>query len=146
MHPDDVRGLLIRYCQNPASIENALAEADAEAGFDSDFERDVYRRVVARGYRVKTQYRVGRCRIDQVIEGQRARLAVELDGDAYHGPDHFEADRQRQMILERLGWTFHRVRGSAYYRDPDEALSSLWEHLESLGIRPAACGTLATPS
>jgi very-short-patch-repair endonuclease len=83
---------------------------------------------------------VGRYRIDQVIEGAgagRRRLALELDGDAYHGPDRFEADRNRQAILERLGWTFHRIRGSAYYRDPDEALGSLWERLEALGIRPA---------
>jgi hypothetical protein len=40
------------------------------------------------------------------------------------------------MILERLGWTFHRIRGSAYYRDPDGALGGLWERLESLEIEP----------
>jgi very-short-patch-repair endonuclease len=134
LHPDDVRGLLIRHCQSPSRV-SASVDA-AAASFDSDFERDVYRQIVARGYRVKTQYKVGRYRIDQVISGDRARLAVELDGDAYHGPDRFEADRNRQAILERLGWTFHRIRGSAYYRNPEEALSSLWEHLEALGIRP----------
>lgn len=135
LHPDDVRGLLIRYCQNPARVSQAVAEA--EASFDSDFERDVYRQVVARGYVVKTQYRVGRYRIDLVVEGKRGRLAVELDGDAYHGPDRADADQRRQMILERLGWTFHRIRGSAYYRDPDGALSGLWDRLESLEIEPA---------
>jgi superfamily I DNA and/or RNA helicase len=51
LHPDDVRGLLIRHCQAPTGI----AEAEAAASFDSDFERDVYRKVVARGYRVRTQ-------------------------------------------------------------------------------------------
>jgi len=149
LHPDDVRGQLIRYCQNPSLVASAVA-AD-EARFDSDFEESVYRRIGARGYRVKTQYRVGRYRIDQVIEGNGAggrRLAVELDGDGYHGPDRFEADRQRQAILERLGWTFHRIRGSAYYRNPDSALSSLWERLEALGIRPAGedTGTPGAPS
>ena len=134
LHPDDVRNHFIRHCQNPGRVDQATAEA--EATFDSDFERDVFRRVVARGYRVKTQYRVGRYRIDLVIEGRRGRLAVELDGDAYHGPDRWDADRQRQAILERLGWTFHRIRGSAYYRDPDAALTSLWGRLESLGIQP----------
>ena len=143
LHPDDVRGLLIRHCQNPAKVGQATTEA--EASFDSDFERDVYRRVVARGYRVKTQYRVGRYRIDLVIEGLRGRLALELDGDAYHGPDRWEADRQRQAILERLGWTFHRIRGSAFYRDPHEAMSSLWERLDSLGIRPADADPVPAP-
>jgi very-short-patch-repair endonuclease len=135
LHPDDVRSRFIRYCQNPARVDDATSQA--EDRFDSDFERDVYRQLVARGYRVKAQYRVGRFRIDLVVEGQHGRLAVELDGDAYHGPDRWEADRSRQAILERLGWTFHRIRGSAYYRDPDSALSSLWERLESLEIRPS---------
>ena len=105
--------------------------------FDSDFERDVYRHLIARGYRVKVQHQVGRFRIDLVVEGRRGRLAVELDGDAYHGPDRWEADRNRQAILERLGWTFHRIRGSAYYRDPDAALTSLWDRLDTLGIQPS---------
>jgi very-short-patch-repair endonuclease len=136
LHPDDVRNQFIRHCQDPVLVDQATAEADAS--FDSDFERDVFRRITARGYRVKAQHRVGRFRIDLVVEGRRSRLAVELDGDAYHGPDRWEADRQRQAILERLGWTFHRVRGSAYYRDPDGALSGLWDHLESLEILPTS--------
>ncbi len=125
LHPDDVQNQFIRHCQNPGRVDQATAEA--EAAFDSDFERDVVRRIAARGYRVKTQHRVGRFHIDLVIEGRRGRLAVELDGDAYHGPDRWEADRQRQAILERLGWTFHRIRGSAFYRDPNAALSGLWD-------------------
>ena len=135
LHPDDVRGRFIRYCQNPVRVDDATSEV--EGHFDSDFERDVYRQLVMRGYRVKVQHRVGRFRIDLVIEGRRARLAVELDGDAYHGPDRWEADRNRQAILERLGWTFHRIRGSAYYRDPDAALAGLWDRLDTLGILPA---------
>jgi very-short-patch-repair endonuclease len=140
LHPDDVRAHLIRYCQNPARVNQAVAAASAT--FDSDFERDAYREIVARGYQVKTQYRVGRYRIDLVVEGQRRRLAVELDGDAYHGPDRAEADRQRQAILERLGWTFHRIRGSAYYRDPDSALSGLWNRLAALDIHPIPAAPL----
>ena len=143
LHPDDVRGRFIRYCQNPARVDDATSQA--EDRFDSDFERDVYRHLIARGYRVKVQHRVGRFRIDLVVEGRRGRLAVELDGDAYHGPDRWEADRNRQAILERLGWTFHRIRGSAYYRDPDTALTSLWDRLEALGIRPAGAPDPSPP-
>jgi very-short-patch-repair endonuclease len=80
------------------------------------------------------------CRTDATIAGFRpfswGSLAVKLDGDAYHVPDRADADRQRQGILERLGWTFHRIRGSAYYRDPNAALSGLWDRLETLDIRP----------
>jgi very-short-patch-repair endonuclease len=140
LHPDDVRGRFIRYCENPGLVD---ASASGER-FESDFERDVYRHIVGRGYRVQVQHRVGRFRIDLVVDGGRGkRLAVELDGDAYHGPDRWEADRNRQAILERLGWTFHRIRGSAYYRDPDAALTGLWERLEALEIRPVALAGLA---
>ena len=143
LHPDDVRGRFIRYCQNPARVDDATSQA--EDRFDSDFERDVYRHLIARGYRVKVQHRVGRFRIDLVVESRGGRLAVELDGDAYHGPDRWEADRNRQAILERLGWTFHRIRGSAYYRDPDTALTSLWDRLEALGIRPTGAPDPSPP-
>jgi hypothetical protein len=37
-------------------------------------------------------------------------------------------------VLERAGWTFERIRGSAFYRDPDGALEPLWAHLDELGI------------
>ena len=43
-----------------------------------------------------------------------------------------------EAILERLGWTFHRIRGSAFYRDPHAALSGLWDQLENLGTQPRA--------
>jgi hypothetical protein len=43
-------------------------------------------------------------------------------------------DRARQQVLERANWTFERIRGSAFYRDPDTALIPLWQRLSSLGI------------
>ena len=37
-------------------------------------------------------------------------------------------------MLERAGWTFERVRGSSFYRDPDSAMQPVWRHLADLGI------------
>ena len=39
-----------------------------------------------------------------------------------------------EQVLERAHWTFERVRGSAFYRDPDTALLPLWERLSGLGV------------
>ena len=129
----DPRAELIRHCQNPREID-AIYD-DLEERCDSDFERQVLHRILNRGYRrVHTQYEVGRKRIDIVVEGPESRLAVEVDGEAYHGPDRWEEDRARQQTLERAGWRFERIRGSAFYRDPDAALEPLWERLEELGI------------
>jgi very-short-patch-repair endonuclease len=106
--------------------------------FDSLFEQRVYLALRERGYRVRPQYPAGRYRIDLVVEGGTRRLAVECDGDAYHGEDNAETDAARQRDLERVGWRFVRVRGSRFYRDPEEALGPLWRELGRLGIEPAA--------
>ena len=51
--------------------------------------------------------------IDLVVEGANGRLlAIECDGDLYHGPDRWADDMRRQRILERVGWIFWRVFGS----------------------------------
>ena len=129
----DPRAALIQYCQNPTALE--VVYANLEERCDSQFERDVLKRILARGYtRVRTQHAVGGYRIDIVIEGPESRLAVECDGDAWHTEHTWEADRTRQMKLERARWTFERIRGSSFYRDPERALEPLWTRLEELEI------------
>ena len=109
--------------------------------FESWFELDVALMISARKYRVIPQYPVlENKRIDLVIEGTQARLAVECDGDYWHGPDQYDADMDRQRVLERCGWQFFRVRGSAFYLNPESALEELWESLEDLDIHPISDG------
>jgi hypothetical protein len=42
-----------------------------------------------------------RANFDLVIEGDGVRLALECDGDAWHGPEQYEQDVFRQCQLER---------------------------------------------
>jgi hypothetical protein len=79
---------------------------------------------------------VGHFRIDMVVEGEDNRLAVECDGDRYRSSESLAEDTARQAILERLGWQFVRIRGSAFYRDPDAALRRVFDRLAELGIAP----------
>jgi hypothetical protein len=65
---------------------------------------------------------------------------VECDGDYWHGPNQYDADMERQRVLERCGWQFFRVRGSAFYLNPESALEQLWETLEDLDIHPLSDG------
>ena len=47
-------------------------------------------------------------------------LAVEADGAAYHSSQSArDRDRLRQQQLENLGWTFHRIWSTDWFRDPD---------------------------
>ncbi|MCF7913191.1 MAG: GreA/GreB family elongation factor [Candidatus Cloacimonetes bacterium] len=104
--------------------------------FDSWFEVDVAYEIVARGYTVIPQYEVAGKRIDLVIQSGASQLAVECDGDAFHGIENYARDHARQRMLERCGWEFYRIRGSEFYIDREEALRKLWEILSDRGIYP----------
>jgi len=148
---------LLSHCLNP-SVEqlpvadmtiNELREiahqADRVIGnqpspFDSWFEVDVFVSLASRGYQVIPQYVVNpyekSFRIDMVVIGMHGKLAIECDGDHWHGAVQYEKDMVRQRELERCGFEFWRVRGGAFYRDPEVALLSLWELLHKRGIHP----------
>lgn len=97
--------------------------------FDSWFEVDVFNDIVNRGHRVKPQYEVakGKYRIDLVaFFPDGTKIAIECDGDKWHGADKYQDDMMRQKVLERCGWQFFRVRGGEYYTNREKALEPLW--------------------
>jgi very-short-patch-repair endonuclease len=137
LSPTCMRHRLLGYMLNPGR----QAADGGTNRFDSQFERDVFQVITDRGFYVRTQVCVGdptnhRYRIDLVVEGMQGRLAVECDGDEWHGPDRYEQDMARQRDLERAGWQFVRIRGGAFYRDRSKATEQLWNELERLGIKP----------
>lgn len=104
---------------------------------ESPFEREVYDILIERGYRVTPQVKVGEFRIDMVVEGHNDhRLAIECDGDRYHGPDRWDADMRRQRVLERAGWVFWRCFASHFVRQRETVVSDLLKTLVERGIEP----------
>ncbi len=65
-----------------------------------------------------------------------ARLAIECDGDRYHGADKWEDDMRRQRILERAGWQFWRTFASTFVRNRKEVIDDLITSLTDRGIEP----------
>jgi len=128
-----------RAVQDNRRVVNPLAP------FDSWFEVDVALELLRKNFTVLAQYEVAGKQIDLVIEGGQARLAVECDGDNWHGADRYEADMQRQRQLERCGWEFFRVRESAFYSNKENALAGLWQALEDRGIFARARCENVTP-
>ena len=104
--------------------------------FESWFEVDVALELLHGQFRVIPQYEVAGYRIDLVVEGGEKQLAVECDGDYWHGPDRYDADMQRQRQLERCGWQFFRIRESKFRLDKENTLAELWQALETRGIFP----------
>jgi very-short-patch-repair endonuclease len=137
LSPACMRHRLLGYMLNPGR----QTADEGTLRFDSQFERDVFQLINARGFYVRTQVCVGdptnhRYRIDLVVEGMQGRLAVECDGDEWHGADRYEQDMARQRDLERAGWQFVRIRGGDFYRDRERATEPLWSELDRLGIKP----------
>ncbi len=134
LKPGDLRKQLIEYVINPNAYAEALEEGQRLT--ESEFEKQVFAALTSRGYKVTPQYKVGYYRIDMVVEEDGRRLAVECDGDRFHPLEKLEEDMARQAVLERLGWTFLRIRGSEYFRNPEETMESVVRKLDSYEIFP----------
>ena len=144
LNPNDLKARLIAHFENPMpeleEIEDALAVCE------SNFERDLMQKLLERGYRVQGQVGSIGYRIDMVVEGaDRRRLAVECDGDRYHGPEQWRQDMRRQRVLERVGWRFWRCFASSFYRDPDGVMNELFEMLTRMGIEPVGKNETSRP-
>jgi len=130
-----VAGISVEDLRRAAHVADRWRE-ESPAPFDSWFEVDVALQIADRGYTVVPQFEFAGKRIDLVVQGGSAQLAVECDGDHWHGRDQFEDDMQRQRMLERCNWIFFRVRESNYRIDNEKALEQLWGMLEARGIYP----------
>jgi very-short-patch-repair endonuclease len=109
---------------------------EKEKRTQSNFEREVMKRIAAARYQVTPHWRIGTFRIDLVVEGDGKRLAIECDGDRYHPLEKLPEDMDRQSVLERMGWIFTRIRSSEFLRNPARAMKPVFEKLEMLEIPP----------
>lgn len=133
---DRLRRGLIGHFAAPFA-QNEMRVQDLRKLCEFDFEPEVYDELTQRGYWVTPQVRVGQYRIDMVVEGHNdTRLAIECDGDKYHGPDKWADDMQRQRVLERAGWVFWRCFASAFIRRRKDVLADLLKTLAERGIEP----------
>src|SRR5262249_32555166 len=137
LKPGDLRRQLIEHAYDPSHLMRAL-EVESEKKSQSAFEREVMKRLVSEGYRVTPQWRVGKYRIDLVVEGGGKRLAIECEGDPHYPIDisRLPEDMERQAILERLGWVFTRVRATEFLRNAQRAMLPVFTKLEMLEIAP----------
>jgi very-short-patch-repair endonuclease len=137
LKPGDLRRQLIEHAYDPGHLMRAL-EDENEKKSQSSFEREVMKRLTAQGYRVTPHWRVGKYRIDMVVEGDGQRMAIECEGDPAYPMDihKLPEEMERQATLERLGWVFTRVRASEFLRDARRAMQPVFNKLELLEILP----------
>ena len=136
---EDLRRRLIEYALDPKAIVRRLEQSEKKV--ESEFERLVARRLIESQYSVVHQWKVGRHRIDLVVQDaidSKKRLAIECDGDRFHPIEKLGEDMERQAILERLGWRFLRIRGTEFFRNPDSTMKRVFAKLNAMEIHPSS--------
>ncbi len=140
LKPTDIKAAILDHFVDPMRGGRVITGKESGALLDrcqSNFEREVLQKILDANYRVRSQVAAGGFWIDLVVEGaEDRRLAIELDGDRFHGPDVWDQDMARQSALERAGWVFWRVFGSQWRRDPDYWWRDLVGTLDQLEIKP----------
>ncbi len=133
---DDLKARLLAHLREPMPSAPVM-DGEFVDLCETPFERDVFAKLRKLGYCVTPQVPCAGRRLDLVVEGENdARLAIELDGDTYHGPEVWLEDWSRQKILERVGWKVWRCWYSSYVAAPEACIAALVERLEKEGIRP----------
>ncbi len=66
----------------------------------------------------------------------RLRLAIEIDGRAFHSDHHsFEKDRARQNMLALRGWTVLRFTWERLINDPEGVLAEIQAAMRQAIVR-----------
>ncbi|WP_163559973.1 DUF3320 domain-containing protein [Halomonas sp. NO4] len=103
---------------------------------DSPFEWEVMRAIQDLGYEVQPQVGSQGFFIDLAVRDPdapgRFLLAVECDGASYHSSAVArDRDRLRQSVLEGLGWRFHRIWSTEWFRNAPAETQRLKEAIEA---------------
>jgi very-short-patch-repair endonuclease len=107
---------------------------------DSPFEDEVIRALRDLDYQVEPQVGTAGYFIDLAVKDPdfpgRYVLAVECDGAAYHSSRSArDRDRLRQGVLEGLGWNFHRIWSTDWFRNPKQEITRTVEAIEAARAR-----------
>lgn len=120
--------MLGRYLAYAESGGTSLGEAARDEPALNPFERDVRNKLTAAGIPLVAQFGCSGYRIDFAAQHPaqpgRMVLAIECDGASYHSSATArDRDRLRQEHLERLGWTFHRIWSTDWFRSHDSEIA-----------------------
>lgn len=117
--------------------ETGELEQSQETGkeADSPFEEEVHKAIEELGYQVEPQVGSYGFHIDLAVRDPdkpgRYMLAVECDGATYHSSASArDRDRIRQAVLEGLGWRFHRIWSTDWFRNAAGEIERLKQSIE----------------
>lgn len=117
--------------------ETRVLEVSKETGkaTDSPFEDEVLAALKDRNYLVEPQVGTAGYFIDLAVKDPerpgRYILAIECDGASYHSSRSArDRDRLRQGVLEGLGWRFHRIWSTDWFRNRRQEIERMVDAIE----------------
>lgn len=114
---------LRRVCARaPGRLQAGIKEMESTA--DSGQETIVRRRLRHVGYTVRAQERIPGLPYDQDLIVDDC-VSIETDGRKWHGPERFEADRERDLHLEGMGRRALRLTNRAILDEWDTTLATI---------------------
>ncbi|MCL1914899.1 MAG: AAA family ATPase [Eubacteriaceae bacterium] len=135
LKPGDIRRDLLEYAQNPQLAIQTSHQAKAS----SQFEDAIAKALNSQGFNIKLQWEAGAYKIGMVAICQGQMIAIECDGESHYSTDEqILGDIERQIVLERMGWRFIRIRGSEYYKAPKTTIRRVERELNDFGVYPEA--------
>lgn len=119
--------MLHRYLSYAQSGGQDLGSYAMNKPSQNPFERDVFDSLTSAGIPLIAQYGASGYWIDFAAQHPshpgRMVLGIEADGAMYHsGHTARERDRLRQEHLERIGWKFHRIWSTEWFRHKEEEI------------------------
>ena len=114
------------------------------------FEVDVRDCLAAKGMKLIPQYGSSGYRLDFAVqhptEPGRFALAIECDGASFHSaPTARDRDRLRQQQLELIGWRFHRIWSTEWFRDKETAIAKAVKAYEDALVAPPTAPGESSP-
>lgn len=128
--------------ETPELLTEPISEDEVAAPFDSLFEQRVFNRLAEEGFTVEPHFESHDYRINLLVHGENASLAVEIADDRWDGPVAYAAQLKNKRKLERAGWIFHRISEAEYISDPYSVLAGLRRRLVALNIAPGAASAV----
>lgn len=123
---------LKNYLEFAVKGPRAIIEQALPTGLEpeSPLEIEIIRALRGKGWTVHPQVGCSGYRIDMAVvhptEPGRYLLGIECDGASYHSLSTArDRDRLRQLVLEGLGWTLHRVWSTDWWNDPEREMEKL---------------------
>ena len=141
----------LRYAESGGTDLGSITSPRPEL---NGFERDVAAALAAAGIGAVPQLGTSGYYLDFALTHPshpgRFVLAVECDGASYHSaPNTRERDRLRQQQLEAIGWRFHRIWSTDWFRDraaESARLVAAYQAAVAFSDQQAAAGKPAGPA